>query len=150
MAPVLFLFLVTAFAKTLKTVWRQQEIPILSVMTARDDNLIERKICSHTPTMFKSTKLTAYEILQCLNVNDGVFQFGTRGDLEKEMELIYHHFGRFGLEMHIRRGTLTSKNECFFFPPPQFFQHSQKRAAAATTIQLIFQCTSNCTTQIIE
>ncbi len=43
MAPVLFLFLMMAFEETLKTVWRQQEIPILSVMTARDDNLIDGK-----------------------------------------------------------------------------------------------------------
>jgi hypothetical protein len=150
MAPVLFLFLMTAFAETLETVWMQQEIPILSVVTARDDNLFDGKICSHTPTMFNSTKLTAYEILQCLYVDDGAFPFGTRGDLEKGMELIYHHFGRFGLEMHIGRGTLTSKTECIFFHPPQFFQHSQQCAAAATSIQRTFQCTSNCTTQIIE
>ncbi len=64
MAPVLFLFLMTAFAETLEIVWRQQEIPIVSVMTAKGDNMINGKICSHTPTMFKSTKLTAYKILQ--------------------------------------------------------------------------------------
>jgi hypothetical protein len=40
MAPVLFLFLMTAFAETLKIVWREKGIPILSVMTASDDNLI--------------------------------------------------------------------------------------------------------------
>ncbi len=40
MAPVLFLFLMTAFAETLEIVWREKEIPILSVMMASDDNLI--------------------------------------------------------------------------------------------------------------
>ncbi len=69
MVPVLFLFLMTAFAKTLKIVWREKEIPILSVMTASNDNLINGKICSHTPAMFTSKTLTAYEILQCLYVN---------------------------------------------------------------------------------
>jgi hypothetical protein len=73
--------------------------------------------------MFKLTKLTAYEIIQCLYVDDGAFPFGMRGDIEKGMELIYHHFGRFGLKMHIRQGTLTSKTEFVFFPSPQFFQH---------------------------
>jgi hypothetical protein len=119
-------------------------------MTARDDNLIDGKICSYTPTMFKLTKITAYEILQCLYIDDGAFPFGTRRDLEKGMELIYHHFGRFGLEMHIGQGTSMSKTECIFFPPPQFFQHSQQCAAAAPTIQRTFQRTSNCTMQIIE
>ncbi len=66
MAPVLFLFLMTAFAETLKLVWKQMDIPILSVMTAANENLADGKIFSHTPAMFKSKKLTAYEILQCL------------------------------------------------------------------------------------
>jgi len=119
-------------------------------MTAKCDNMIDGKICSHTPTMFKSTKLTAYEILQCLYVDDGAFPFGTRGDLQKGMELIYRHFGRFGLEMHIGQGASTSKTECVFFPPPQFFQHSQQRAAAATIIQRTFRHTSNRAMQITE
>ena len=70
-------------------------------MTASDNNLINGKICSHTPTMYMSKKLTAYEILQCLYVDDGAFPFGLRDDLKSGMNLIFHHFGRFGLEMHI-------------------------------------------------
>ena len=108
----------TAFAETLEIVWREQAIPILKVMTTSDNNMIKGKICSHTPTMFTEKTLTAYEILQCLYVDDGAFPFGSREDLKRGMELIFHHFGRFGLEMHIGRGTLTSKTECVFFPPP--------------------------------
>ena len=88
MAPVLFLFLMIACAETLDIVWRQHEIPILGIMTARGDNMIDEKICSHTPTMFKLTKLTTYEILQCLYVDDSAFPFGTRGNLERGMKLI--------------------------------------------------------------
>jgi hypothetical protein len=62
MAPVLFLFLMTAFAETLELVWKHMDIPILSVMTTADENLANGKICSHTPAMFKSKKLTTYEI----------------------------------------------------------------------------------------
>ncbi len=68
-------------------------------------NLSNGKICSHTPAMFRSKMLTAYEILQCLYIDDGAFPFGTREDLQQGMELIYHHFTRFGLEMHIGHGT---------------------------------------------
>ena len=118
MAPVLFLFLMTALANTLKIVWKQQEIPIVTVMTAANNNLIDGKIFSHTPAMFASKKLTAYEILQCVYVNDGAFPFGTREDLINGMELIYQHFGRFGLDMHIGQGTSESKTECVFFPHP--------------------------------
>ncbi len=56
MAPVLFLFLMTAFAATLELVWKQMDIPILSVMTTADENLADGKLCSHTPAMFKSKK----------------------------------------------------------------------------------------------
>ena len=124
MAPVLFLFLMTAFAETLEIVWREQAIPILRVMTTSNDNMIKGKICSHTPTMFKSKTLTAYEILQCLYVDDGAFPFGSRDDLKRGMELVYHHFGRFGLEMHIGRGASPSKTECVFFPPPVLPTHA--------------------------
>jgi hypothetical protein len=78
MAPVLFLFLMTAFAETLDIVWREQEISILSVMTASKDNMINRKICSHTLAMFTSKILSAYKILQCLYLDDGAFPFGMR------------------------------------------------------------------------
>ncbi len=123
MAPVLFLFLMTAFAKTLELVWRYQDIPILSVMTAADEHFAEEKIYSHTPAMFRSKKLTRYEILQCLYVDDGAFPFGTRGDLQQGMEPIYCQLAQFGGEMHIGRGSLESKTECVSFPPPQFFHH---------------------------
>ncbi len=52
MAPVLFLFPMTAFAETLEIVWNQQDIPVLSVMTAAGNYLIDGKICSHMPAMF--------------------------------------------------------------------------------------------------
>ncbi len=86
MAPVLFLFLMTAFAETLGLTWREQDIPILSVMTAAHEHIAEEKICSHTPAMFRSKKLTAYKILQCLYADDGAFPFGTREYLQQGME----------------------------------------------------------------
>jgi hypothetical protein len=129
----------TAFAETLEIVWKDQDVPILSVMTATDEHLAEGKICSHTPAMFRSKKLSSYEILQCLYVDDGAFPFGTREDLQHGMELIYHHFARFGLEMHIGRGSSESKTECVFFPPPQFFQRLERSNDAASMIQRAFR-----------
>jgi hypothetical protein len=152
MAPVLFLFLMTAFAKTLEIVCREQAIPILRVMTTSNDNMIKGKICSHTPTKFTSKTLTAYKILQCLYVDDSAFPFGSRYDLKRGMELIFHHFGRFGLEMHIGRGTSLSKTECVFFPPPQFFQQAKRHDAAPGLIQRV-PCRASTSThphQLIE
>jgi hypothetical protein len=92
MAPVLFLFLMTAFAETLKIVWKQQGILILKVMTTADDKLSKGRICSHTPAMFLSKSLNVYEILQCLYVDDIGIPFGTRKDHQQGMELLFLHF----------------------------------------------------------
>jgi hypothetical protein len=134
MAPVLFLFMMTAFAETLEIVWKEQDIPILSVMTTTDEHLVEGKICSHTPEMFRSKKLARYGILQCLYVDDGTFSFGTREDLQQGMELIYHHFTQFGMEMHIGRGDSESKTEFVFFSPPQFYQRLEQSNDAGSMI----------------
>ena len=55
MVPVLFLFLMTTFAQTLKLKWMTLDILILrvSVMIAGDEHLANGKICSHTPKMSK-------------------------------------------------------------------------------------------------
>jgi hypothetical protein len=47
------------------------------------------------------------------------------------MNLVFHHFARFGLEMHIGRDSNESKTECMFFPPPQFFHQRQLPATNA-------------------
>jgi hypothetical protein len=141
MAPVLLLFLMTAFAETLKIVWKQQGIPILNVMTTADNKLSEGRICSHTPAMFLSKSLNAYEILQCLYVDNIGIPFGTQKDLQQGMELIFHHFPQFGLEMHIGQGKTASKTECIFFPSPQFFQHKRAREKATIAIQRAYRHT---------
>ncbi len=39
MAPVLFLFLMTAFAETLKLEWKHENIKVVTVMSAADDQI---------------------------------------------------------------------------------------------------------------
>ena len=50
--------------------------------------------------------------------------FESRRDIEKGLLLIFNHFAKFGLEMHISRGPEPPKTECIFFPPPGFFKPS--------------------------
>jgi len=38
------------------------------------------------------------------------------------VNLVYHHFARFGLQMHIGSGSKTSRTECGFFPAPGHFK----------------------------
>jgi hypothetical protein len=101
MALVLFLFLKMALAETLKIVWKQQGIPILDVMMTTDDKQSKGRICSHTPAMFSLSSLNTYEILQFLYINNISIPFGMQKDLQQGMVLIFHHFARFVLEMHI-------------------------------------------------
>ena len=43
----------------------------------------------------------------------------------KGVKLIYDHFKRFGLEMHIGKGAKPSKTECVFFPLLGLFKLKQ-------------------------
>jgi hypothetical protein len=125
MAPVLFLFLMTAFTETLELGWKCEKIKVVTTMIAADDEIQKGQLCSHTSKIFRSKILSAYEIFQCLSVDDGAFPFDTRESLSQGMTLVHRHFVRFGLEMHIGRNGGESKMECVFFPPPQFFQQCQ-------------------------
>ena len=49
------------------------------------------------------SKDTLLELFSILYVDDGATPFGNRSQLEHGAELIYSHFTKFGLEMHIGR-----------------------------------------------
>ena len=117
MAPVLFLFLMTAFAETLEIVWKEQGIDVVTARSVTENDFDAGKGCikSHTPKQYQSRLLTAFEICQCLYVDDGSFIFNTCEDLKKGLNLVYKHFARFGLEMHIGKGETKSKTECVMF-----------------------------------
>ncbi|EJK69977.1 hypothetical protein THAOC_08706 [Thalassiosira oceanica] len=70
MAPVLFLFLMNAFADSLETIWESKGLERVQVVRASDED----------------------------------FENGI-GILALGCEVIYGHFARFGLEMHIGRTT---------------------------------------------
>ncbi len=133
MAPVLFIFLMTAFAETLELEWKHETFKVITVMTAADDQIQNGQHCSHTPKMFNSAFLSAYEIFKCLYMDNSSFPFNTQDSLSKGMNLVFKHFAHFGLEMHIGRNGGESKTECVFFPPPQFFQQHPSLAIGGPT-----------------
>jgi hypothetical protein len=132
MAPVLFLFLMSAAAKTLESAWQQADIEVLTVAHSPYDKLSTGCVRGHTPRMYTSRKLTAYEIYQLLYVDDGASPFPTRDVLIKGLTLVHSHLARFALEVHIGRDGIPSKTGVFF-PPPQFFDdpHSSDLAITA-------------------
>ena len=91
MAPVLFLFLMSAAAETLEPAWRQAGIEVLTVAHTPDDELDAGCVRGHTPRMYTSRKLTAYEIYQLLYVDNGAFPFPTRDALIKGLALVHSH-----------------------------------------------------------
>ena len=123
MAPVLFLFLMSAFAETLEVAWKEAGIDVCTVRSVTGTRLTagNGKIRGHSPKEYLAHDLTAIEIFQCLYVDDGAFIFSSRDNLTQGISLIHYHFVRLGFEMHIGRGTTPSKMECVFFPPPRFF-----------------------------
>jgi hypothetical protein len=123
MAPILFLVLMSAFVETLEVEWKNAEIEVCTVQSYVGEKLKsgEGKLQGHLPKEYMARMLTAVKILQCLYLNDGAFIFASRADMTRGLALVYCHFGRLGLEMHIGQREIPSKTECVFFPPPSFF-----------------------------
>ena len=76
------------------------------------------KLTGHKKKIFEQGKIFAlfFEIY----VDDSAFTFEYLDQLTRGLNLIYQHFTRFGLEMHVGKGKKASKTECVFFPPPGF------------------------------
>ena len=131
MAPVLFLFLMNAFAESLEAIWESKGLEKVGVVHASDEDFENGigNIRRHKKGQFQSSKLEELTVFQCLYVDDGAFPFNSREQLALGCEVIYDHFARFGLEMHIGRtvnGKETpSKTECVFFPRPYFFKEKE-------------------------
>jgi hypothetical protein len=79
MAPVLFLFLMSAFAETLEAKWRAEGIDVCTVRSVTGSELAagKGKVRGHLPKEYLSNKLTVVKILQCLYVDDGAFIFSS-------------------------------------------------------------------------
>eukprot|EP00978_Attheya_sp_CCMP212_P038155 scaffold186307_cov51-Attheya_sp.AAC.1 len=57
-----------------------------------------------------------FDLFYFLYVDDGAMLFDTREDLAEGTQLLFSHFARFGLEMHIGMGVKKSKTDCVHFP----------------------------------
>jgi hypothetical protein len=111
MAPVLFLFLMHALAEVLDQEWQVEKLEF------RHHKHRDRKPLSRLkaqPTGSMGVKTSFY---QSLFVDDGVFLFNNRQDLEWGTQALYNTFDRFGLDMHIGRNGKESKTEIVYFPP---------------------------------
>ena len=120
MAPVLVLFLMMAFAKTLEDEWTALVLSKAEFVCNDNSPRSTRKLVSHRPGTFSSGIL--FDLFCMLYVDNGAFVFEFRTDIKKGITLLSDNFSRFGLEMYIGTGGKSSKTECVFFPPPDFFK----------------------------
>ena len=122
MSPVLFLFIMTAFAETLEQEWESANIPKASFHHTPMPEMQKGQLASHPGSKSKLNSGDIYEIIQTLFVDDGAFVFESREDLTKGLEILIKVFDYFGLEMHLGKGDKASKTECVYFPAPSFFK----------------------------
>ena len=113
MAPVLFLFMVMYFAEIIEKKWTRTG---LKMITLQQRSHLPQDIGTLTvhkgKTFLQWILLTLFCILY---VDDGAFPFEERLQFESGLTLIHNHFVKFGVEVHIGRGSKASKTKCIFF-----------------------------------
>jgi hypothetical protein len=113
MAPVLFVFLMQAFAETLEKKWKGEwGINSLQYRYLKQVNAIRGRLRAQSTT----TAGTVFELIYLLYVDDGVFMFETEQEMVKGADLIAEHFKVFGLKMHYGKDGGKSKTEAMYFP----------------------------------
>ena len=95
MSPVIFLFLMMAFAEPLEGKW--MDLGLSEAQFAQKDNspISTGQLVSHQPGTLLSGML--FDLFCMLYVDDGAFVFESRTDIETLITLLSYHFARFGL-----------------------------------------------------
>ena len=103
-------------AETLETEWIKADLKMINLRQHTHSPRDIGKLTGRKKNNFEQGTLLA--LFCVLYVDNGVFTFEDPDQLKRGLNLIYQHFARFGLEMHIGKGKKASKTECVFFPPP--------------------------------
>jgi len=64
----------------------------------------------------RKREATSFEFFASLFADDCAVLFESHKDMIIGMDYMYKHFLKFGLEIHLGRGTAKSKTEAMFFP----------------------------------
>jgi exonuclease III len=106
--PVLFLYIMSAAMETMD--WPVTK-PIFC--TSRDNHHL------HGERADRKRGASSFEFFASLFADDCAVLFESHDDMVVGMEYLYKHFMRFGLEIHLGRGSTASKTEAMFFPKPR-------------------------------
>ena len=114
-SPVLFLFIMMAFAETLEEEWVKNNLNKIKFRRKSNSPQSSGRVTSHPAKTFSHG--TLFELFCMLYVDDGAFAFETRREMEIGANLIHKHFAWFGLEMNVGTKSKKSKTECVFSLP---------------------------------
>ena len=109
MAPVLFLFMVMAFAETVEKEWIKAGLNMINLRQHTRSPRDVGKLKVHKKKSFEQGRLIS--LLYVLYVDDGAFTFEDCNQITRGLNLVYQHFTRFGLEMQVGMGNKASKTE---------------------------------------
>ena len=123
MAPILLYFMIMEFSETLNISWKQLGHKMITFNMRTNSPRDRGSLTRQAPqTFYKGNILDLFNVLY---VDYGAFPFDYRDQLTKGVQLIYDHFKRYGLKMHIGKGAKSSKTECVFFLLPVFFKRKR-------------------------
>ena len=106
--PVLFLFIMAAAMETME--W---PVPKPTFCTSRANHVL------HGERPDRKRDAYRFEFFASLFADDCAVLFDTHDDMRVGMDYMYKHFLKFGLKIHLGRGTTASKTEAMFFPKPR-------------------------------
>jgi len=118
----------TAFAKLLEKEYDRNNIKKIELHWASEEDFVNGNVILKEPqakTLLVNgkewTKSYNWEAMLFLYVDNGAFPFATREEMTQGATVIFDHFARFGLEMHLgyeKDGKIQPlKTQCVIFPP---------------------------------
>ena len=122
LSPVIFLFLMSAFAETLEAEWELAGLPKATFHKVEDSDLVNGQLTGHDRHSLGLGDI--FRVIQILYVDDGAFVFESREDMALGVEVIHKAFIRLGLELHLGHGDTKSKTEGMYIPRATFFHEA--------------------------
>ena len=124
LSPVLFLFMISAFAESLEIEWRNEGLETAKFTRTTWEEIEQ----GHGQLIGHSLRKDGtygtgdiFDVLQILYLDDGAFIFTTRKDAERGADLIAEQFKKFGMEMHVGVDGKAAKTEALYVPVRAFF-----------------------------
>ena len=89
------------------------------VIRLHADAVVNFKLGKEEVEVKNRREATSFEFFASLFADDCAVLFESHKDMVIGMDYMYQHFLKFGLEIHLGRGTVKSKTEAMFFPKPR-------------------------------